>query len=345
MSEAMAESTLSESSAIDVLSASPLFSHLHRPEIQLLLSRGVRRSYARYATLLRAGATDARSICVVLHGMVQFRPPPSAAPKPHVAASANPPPPSAAHSASQAAALGVGGLFGEASLFGAEQPCDVIALSGCEVLRLAPADLGGIPINWPAMPLLARRLAAHNHQLQQLQQQEQQRLMDEADEETFPAVAASAPTAAEATSRPTYAALSSGAPPRGDGRRAAAKSARSAHKGGVGKGAAAMWSTMDEQAYVDALRLIDRRTADMNAMLRDRRKRFENVLGYSPVSKLHSPRARRMHVASPTKLRPALLDTPNGLHVLDAIQAASLQRAGGHVEPPRQRDAAARRVA
>ena len=102
---------------------------------------------------------------------------------------------------------------------------------------------------------------------------------------------------------------------------------------------------MDEQAYVDALRLIDRRTADMNAMLRDRRKRFENVLGYSPVSKLHSPRARRMHVASPTKLRPALLDTPNGLHVLDAIQAASLQRAGGHVEPPRQRDAAARRVA
>ena len=109
-------------------------------------------------------------------------------------------------------------------------------------------------------------------------------------------------------------------------------STRSAHKGGVGRGASAAWSAVDEQAYVDALRLIDRRAADMNAMLRERRKRFENVLGYSPVSKLHSPRARRMHVASPATMRPSLPDTPNGLHVLDAIHEASLQRAGGHVE-------------
>ena len=303
-----------ESDLVASIASQPIFACLTREELVDLLSRGERRAFPRYATVLRTGRVDT-ALFVVLSGSVHCRvdtPAPSASREREATAMAPATmlPPAAAPGTSGYHTMlplsvtptspGGGGLvticagetFGEAALLGEASPCDVLAGPSCEVLCLDPSLLANLPIDVEALLATAPAPA----------------------EAAVPRPATAAPPQSTHARREARRARLA-ARPRGYTPAAATISPRRTL---LPPGRASSQPLHDEQATADALRKHKMRSADTALLLRDYRERF-----------LRSPRATACDVTSPRAMRPAVHDTPQGNGLLQSIHDASIDRSRG----------------
>ena len=66
---------MNDTNALDTLASNPLFRRFSIADLSLLLTRGSRRMYPRYAHLIRAGHPTDKPLCIVLQGSAMCRVP------------------------------------------------------------------------------------------------------------------------------------------------------------------------------------------------------------------------------------------------------------------------------